>query len=216
MEPTEQSAGRTLRRPRWRWIILGALLVLALLWCVRLPVLRSVGAFLVDEDPLTHADVCFVLGGGALDRGKEAAVVSKAGFADRFLFTGGDLHGELALVGVHLTEAELGREVALAWGLPPEQAGVIEQGTSTMEEALATLERARLDGVDTVMVISSRLHLRRVGRVFRDRFASHGITVLLHGAKDHRFDERSWWTREEGLLMVNNEYVKLVYYALKY
>ena len=48
---------------------------------------------------------------------------------------------------------------------------------------IATLERARLDGVDTVMVISSRLHLRRVGRVFRDRFASHGITVLLHGAQ---------------------------------
>jgi hypothetical protein len=30
------------------------------------------------------------------------------------------------------------------------------------------------------------------------------------------YDPERWWDTEEGLLMVNNEYVKLLYYALKY
>jgi hypothetical protein len=30
------------------------------------------------------------------------------------------------------------------------------------------------------------------------------------------YDSDSWWTSEEGLLMVNNEYVKLLYYLVKY
>jgi hypothetical protein len=40
--------------------------------------------------------------------------------------------------------------------------------------------------------------------------------VLLHGAPASSFQESSWWTSEEGLIMLNNEYVKLAYYHIKY
>lgn len=219
MEPTEVEARPQVpvrKGRRWPKVLLALLAAGVLIWLLRYPILRGVGAYLVDEDPLVHADLCFVLGGGAADRAEEATRLAKAGMADRFLFTGGNIHNDLSALGLRVTEAEVGRDIALSLGMPPDRAGVINIGTSTMEEAVATLERARLEGVDTVIVLSHRMHLRRVGRVFRDRFRKEGITVLLHGAPDHRFDERSWWSREEGLLMVNNEYVKLVYYALKY
>ena len=71
-------------------------------------------------------------------------------------------------------------------------------------------------GYERVLVISSLFHLRRIGQVFEAPFAQEGITVLLHGAPSDQFDEARWWQYEEGLIMLNNEYVKLLYYAWRY
>jgi uncharacterized SAM-binding protein YcdF (DUF218 family) len=208
------------RQTGWRKRFARILLTIGLLgvavWFLRVPILRGLGSFLVDEDPLAHADEVYVLGGAALDRGSEAARVYGLGVSQRFIFTGGNHHGELASLGIHHTEAEIGRLVAIRKGLPEEYAFALNFGTSTQEEAQVLLALATRHHSDTVVVISSRFHLRRVGNVFRDTFKEAGITVLLHGVPDHRYREETWWRREEGLLMVSNEYIKLLYYFLKY
>jgi len=192
-------------------------LILVLLICrMRVPLLRALGNHLITEDPVTRVDAVFVLGGSVKDRGVEAARVYEQGLSDRFVFTGAPVPSALEALGIDSTEAECTRNSAVVAGIPMEVTTTLNKGTSTFEEAEALLEFAIAERLDTVMVISNRFHLRRIGFVFRDRFRKAGITVLLHGAPSSTFDERSWWTSEEGLIMLNNEYVKLAYYRLKY
>ena len=50
---------------------------------------------------------------------------------------------------------------------------------------------------------------------FKD-FDVHEIEVLLSGCSHSFYDENFWWESEEGMIMVNNEYMKLLYYYLNY
>lgn len=202
-----------LRVGRWALVLL---VVALLFWRMRMPMLRALGDHLITEDPVTHVDAVFVLGGSILDRGLEGARIYERGFSDRFYFTGAPIPSALAALGIDSTEAECTRTVAVNAGLPIALTTVLNKGTSTFEEAEALLAQAIADNADTVMIISSRFHLRRVGFVFKDRFRKKGITVLLHGAPCSTFDEETWWKSEEGLIMLNNEYVKQAFYYLKY
>jgi uncharacterized SAM-binding protein YcdF (DUF218 family) len=67
-----------------------------------------------------------------------------------------------------------------------------------------------------VMIISSAFHMRRVRWVFEELFTDAGIEVLFHGASAMEYDSSNGWKNEEGLIMANNEMVKLFYYLLKY
>ena len=202
--------------PKWFRVLLVLVALCIVGWSQRMALLRGMGNFLITEDPPARVDEVFVLGGAIVDRGIEAANVYRQGISDRFIFTGAPIPTALEGLGIDSTEAACTRNEAVRSGLPLANTVVLNKGTSTFEEAEALLAQAVADGADTVMIISSRFHLRRVGRVFRKRFDGSGITILLHGAPSQTFDERTWWTSEEGLIMVNNEYVKLGYYWLKY
>lgn len=209
------------KRPRgWLRRLLRTMLILAgvilLAWVFHVPLLRAMGRFLVTDDPLVHVDEVFVLGGLAVDRGEEAAHLYAQGVANRFVCTGSQVPGDLATLGIDLSESDMTKLVMTRHGVPDAMVLSFKQGTSTLEEAEALLALARRDDVDTVMVVSSAFHLRRARFVFRERFAKAGITVLFHGARDQAFNEDTWWRDESGLLMVYNEYVKLAYYHLRY
>ncbi|MBK8339445.1 MAG: YdcF family protein [Flavobacteriales bacterium] len=200
-----------------------ALLTLVLLvllcgtfWWMRFPILRAAGNYLMPEDPLQPVDAIYVLGGSSLDRGKEAAQVMHGDRSPVVYFTGGNVPTALESIGVMRTEAEVCLQAAIQAGLAPKKGQALRVGTSTMEESQFILVHAKRYGYKRILVISSRFHLRRIGRVFREPFEEEGINVLLHGAPSDQFQEARWWQYEEGLIMLNNEYVKLLYYAWRY
>ncbi|MBK7086745.1 MAG: YdcF family protein [Flavobacteriales bacterium] len=198
-------------------LTLGVLVLLCgTLWWMRFSILRAAGNYLMPEDPLQQVDAVYVLGGSSLDRGREAARVMHGGWSPMVYFTGGNIPTALESIGVMRTEAEVCLQAAIQAGLPPEQGHALRVGTSTMEESQFIRVHAKGQGYKRILVISSRFHLRRIGRVFREPFAQEGITVLLHGAPSDQFDEARWWQYEEGLIMLNNEYAKLLYYAWRY
>lgn len=198
-----------------RWLLLFFFLLLGA-WFFRAPLLRGVASFLVKEDAPCHVDAVYVLGGASDWRGQEAGAVYRSGLSDRFRFTGAPVPKALKVEGIERTEAEQTRLVAVRKGVPDSLTVALNVGTSTYEEAGFILSDALASGCDTVMIVSSGFHLRRIAFVFRKRFREKGITVVLHGARNGDFEDATWWRSEEGLLMVNNEYVKLMYYAWKY
>jgi uncharacterized SAM-binding protein YcdF (DUF218 family) len=197
-------------------VVIAVAALFTLCWILRYPLLRAAGDHLIMEDPIAHADAVFVLGGSAMDRGSEAARLYAQGISDRFIFTGAPVNTDLQALRIDSTEAECTRSIAVRNGIPFPLTTALDKGTSTFEEAGVLLAIAQAGHMDTVMIVSNRFHLRRVRFVFRERFRKAGITVLLHGAPSTQFDERTWWASEEGLIMLNNEYVKLAYYHLKY
>ncbi len=188
--------------------------ILLLLFLFRYPILRGIGNFLIAEDSPLVTEYVFVLGGSPLERGTAAAVLYKEGRAKYFVCTGSQVHPVLEAAGDLVSEAALTARYMERLGVPSERIIVVPEGTSTYEEGEVLREFCLARGISgPVTVLSSKFHTRRVRRVFRKAFRGTPVQINMQGAPSLRYQTDEWWEKEEGLLMVNNEYVKLVYYA---
>lgn len=202
--------------PRWARILLVLLLVGMLVWSGRFRILRAMGDHLIRADAECNADAIYVLGGSPFDRGTRGGELLLKGCAPVAYCTGSNISAINKAEGRMVTEADLTRSAALRAGSSPARALPLPYGTSTYEEAIGILHHARSKGYTSILLVTTDFHTRRVGNVFRERFERSGITVLVHAAPSSDYDSRSWWNSEQGLLMVNNEYVKTLYYTLNY
>lgn len=104
----------------------------------------------------------------------------------------------------------------LTQGVPSEQVDTLSSAHSTMDESNEILAWCKSNNAKHITVISSAFHMRRVRMVFEDKFEEAGIKINFHGAAPIEYNELNWWQNEEGLIMTNNELVKIFYYAIKY
>ncbi|HIA37487.1 MAG TPA: YdcF family protein [Flavobacteriales bacterium] len=179
--------------------------------------LRNVGAVLIVEDPLEKADAIFLLGGGSYDRGREAAKLFGEKYADFIICTGGQVSGTLKSLDLLYKEAMVSKiGMVKNHSLAPENIIAIEKGTSTREESELILAYCQQRGFSKIIVLSSKFHTRRVGNVFKPLFTENSIELMVHGAPSSLYKEDEWWKKEEGMIMVNNEYMKHLYYFFKY
>ncbi len=205
---------------KWRktsWVLC-AILVLFILF--NKPILRGAGQFLIKEMPLEKADAIFVLGGNIYDRPLAAKQLYEDGWSDKIIPLGAN-YGMDQLVWNSgnedkcIPDALLMQEFLELNNVPSEVIIPLPKGTSTKEESDAILKHSIENNYKTVIVVSDYFHLRRINNVFTAKFAAEGIKVILRGAKSSVYNEDTWWGSEQGLIMVNNEYIKLMYYTLK-
>ena len=198
-------------------IVLVCVLIAALLlYVVRRPIMRVFGNYLIQEDELSQCDALFVLSGNPKDRAMESARLLKAGYAPKVVCTGESVHRILLVVGDSTDEAGLSRMELLAAGIPDNQIEVLHIGTSTREESEAILAYCKIKGFKKIMVVSDKFHTNRIDYAFRDVFEDAGIQLVLRGSPSNAYSESNWWANEAGLIMVNNEYIKLLYYYVKH
>lgn len=220
MEPTEtRSFSGTCMSRRCRGtlkllLFMAGLLVLAFM--ARYRILHAMGRCLIKEDVPVHADAIYVLGGAPYDRGTAAAALLLHEVAPVAYATGSNHASILKAEGRLVTEAALTRMAAVRAGADPARILPFPYGTSTFEEAQGVLYHAQRIGADTIVVLTTDFHTRRVGKVFRKRFEASGIHVLVSSTPSTEYDVDHWWESEQGLLMVNNELVKSLFYALRY
>jgi uncharacterized SAM-binding protein YcdF (DUF218 family) len=179
------------------------------------PILQSFSNFLMKQDVPEKADAMIVLSGNAFDRGNEGARLYRAGFTPRIICPGGNLEYLFVIVGDSIYESDMCKKNIAKNGVPDSLITAIHYGTSTAEEADTILGYCRVHHLKKILVVSSLFHTRRAGNVYKKRFSKEGITVLMRGAHDSIYDEQHWWQSEYGLIALNNEYVKLLYYAVK-
>lgn len=207
---------RFMRRRRWLIRISVLAGILLLIYLFRYPILRGMGNYLIREDPLSEADAVFVLSGNSHDRGKAGARLYHEGFAPNIVCTGGVKSRDLATFGIDLLHCYLTQAVLETEGVPVSDIHIIAEGTSTHEEKLAIIRYCRKMKWDKIIVVSSKFHTRRIHKSFRKDMAEAGIELVLRGAAESSFDENNWWNYEDGMIFLNNEYMKILYYALKY
>lgn len=196
------------------WTLGSVLLLFLLLFLFRVPILRGIGNFLIEEDPSSQADLAFVLGGNSLDRGKKAAALYQEGMVPKMVCLGANVPSVLRAFDIDSSESEISARIVRNEGVPAQDVRVLEKGRSTKEEAAVAFRYCKRKGVDTAIVLSDKFHLRRVRYVFEPRFESSETHLVFRGASSSRYKESEWWRSEEGMIMVNNEYMKWLYYIL--
>lgn len=201
-----------------KWYILSGsvLLILLLLWVFRFALLRSIGYFLIAEDPLAKASVMFVLGGNGYDRGLEAARLYRDGYAGSIICTSENIPSNIKILHMDQPESEMTRIRIIREGVPESAVTAVHTGTSTMEEVLFYRDYCRKHRIDRAIILSSKFHTRRVRYVINKLWENEKTKLIIRGAPSLKYLEDKWWESEQGLLMVNNEYVKLIYYWWRY
>jgi uncharacterized SAM-binding protein YcdF (DUF218 family) len=198
-----------------RWLFLYGLIGLLLIGFIfRAPVLRAVGNYLIVDHKVEKADAIFVLSGGALERGEHAASLFKKDISNHIVVTGENLPNDFKVVGIDSSESRLSRMQLIKSGVKASNITLLEKGTSTKEEAEVILKYCRANGLKKVVIVSTLFHTRRVKQVFKRKFRKQGIEILISGASSSMYNEKEWWKSEYGLLALNNEYVKQLYYLL--
>jgi uncharacterized SAM-binding protein YcdF (DUF218 family) len=179
------------------------------------PILQSFSNHLMKQDKLEKADLLVVLSGEAYDRGNEAAKLYKQGYASQIVCPGGNIEGALLALGDTLYESDVCKMDIVRNGVPGSAVTVLHYGTSTREEADTILSYCEEHHATKIIIVTSLFHTRRAASVYKKRFAAAGIKVLMNGAHDMRFDEDYWWQNEYGLIGLNNEYMKTLYYLIR-
>lgn len=197
-------------------ILLFITATLGFIYVFRVPILQSFATYLICEDKLEKADAIVVLSGGGYDRGNEAAKIYREGFAPEIVCTGGNPALEFKVFNIDTLESDVTVANLRRLRIPDSAIVEIRQGTSTKEEAEVILNYAKEQQHKNIIIISSKLHTYRVNKVFRKKLKEAGIELIVHGCFNSRFDEMQWWQDENGLIAVNNEWIKTFYYWFKY
>jgi len=200
----------------WRvaLLVMGALILIAL-GCATtraswLPVFSNV---LVVDDPVQPSDVVIVLsGGGGRQRFDHAVELYRQGYARKLMVSGGTQDPE----GLGPRPAYVMRDEALRLGIPPSDILFEDQSTSTVEQAQIARDLLAQGGYTSVILVTDFYHSRRAWNTFRTILRGTGIRVSSSPARPQSYGPENWWTNEDGLVFVQNEYIKTLFYWVQY
>lgn len=182
----------------------------------RAPILTSFAQFLICEDSLQQADAIFVLSGGGYDRGNEAAAIYKQKYASKIVCTGANPMYELRVFGIDTLECNMTAINLRRHQIPDSAIVVVPQGTSTKQEATVIYNYCQKHNFKTIILVSSKLHTRRSKMVFDKENKDQQLKIVVRGAGSSRYNELTWWQTEDGLIAMNTELLKTLYYLIKY
>jgi uncharacterized SAM-binding protein YcdF (DUF218 family) len=186
----EQSRGSALHRAvRVALTVLLCLLVLGAIFVV------GVGRWLVREDPIEKAQAIVVLSGGLPLRAVGAAELYRAGWAPEVWLTRSEVTARaLAELGVAYTGEEIyDAQVLVLEGVPAGAIRVLPEAiVNTADELAAIAAALPADESGVVIVVTSKVHTRRVGTLWRRIGARRG-RVIVRAAGGDPFSPGHWW-----------------------
>ena len=199
--------------------ILKWLLVLILVWAV----LAWVGAHaLIVSAPMDSADAIVVLSGSStyIERTHKAAELYRHGRAPLVLLTDDHTRGGWSSAQQRNPYfVERATDELIRQGVPTEKIRIIPGvASSTHDEVLLLKDYTIAQGLRSLLVVTSAYHSRRALRSLRQSFTGSGTTIGLDPVPpgSQTPSPAVWWLRLEGWRLVGGEFVKLIYYWVKY
>lgn len=169
-----------------------------------------------------RADAVVVLAGSSTyaERARRAAALFKEGRAPRVVLTNDGLIGGWSEAEQrNPLFAERAADELRRAGVPRESVEILPQlVASTYEEAVLLREHADARGLRSLVVVTSGYHSRRALWTLRRVFGGSGVAVELESVAPGQQSPppSTWWLSWLGWRMVPGEYLKLVYYRLRY
>jgi uncharacterized SAM-binding protein YcdF (DUF218 family) len=177
----------------------------AVLYFARGPLLRLAGESWIVEDPLQRADVIVVLSDDNFyaDRVTHAADLFRHGMAPIVVASGRRLRPYAGI-------AELMEHDLIERGVPKENiVRVAHNAENTREEAQALAQQAREHKWHSVIVVTSNYHTRRARYIFLHVFPAQ-IVVRVSGSHDGDFDPEHWWQARSSLKALTREFAGMI------
>ena len=177
------------------------------------------GTFLAREDRLTKADAIFVLAGTELDRSLEGIDLFLEGYAPRLVMSREQLETAFTAIGRRgialRSEVERARDLAITLGVPREAIDLPDTlHGSTAGEAVTLRSLAQDNHWQTVIVVSSKFHLRRARFAMQRQLRGTGVHVLMHGTRYDNAKPEQWWRQRGDIRDILSEVPKFAAYAL--
>ena len=188
------------------WILPGVILFASLL------IFFNIGRWLVVEDPLEKASAIAVLSGRMPSRALEAARIYREGYASEVWLTrtiepGASLQ---ALFVPFTGEEAYDRMVLMRKGVPESAIRVLDPPImNTADEMLAIGQALSKENQRTVIIVTSKVHTRRVKALWR-HFSSADGQAIVRGVSDDGFDPAHWWANTADALDVVREALGLL------
>jgi uncharacterized SAM-binding protein YcdF (DUF218 family) len=180
--------------------LLFVVVLCAVVYLARRPILRFVGESWVIEDPLERADAILVLSDDNYyaDRATRATEVYRQGMAPIVVASGRRLRPYAGIA--ELMEHDLAER-----GVPKDKiVRVAHDADNTKDEAQALAHFAVERKWRSVIVVTSNYHTRRARYVFRHVFPA-GLAVRVTGARDGDFDPEGWWLTRKSIKELTRE-----------
>lgn len=195
-----------------------AVLAVGLLYFFRYPFAQASVRYLGDvlpRLPMHQIEVWAVLSGAPWERGLKAVSLYEK-HPRKIVCMGGNFPQDRLACGYLQKEGALTAAVIREHCIPAESILVVARGTSTMEEIQEVIFLARAQGWKKVGIISSLYHKRRIYALCRKMLEPTGLEFEIYGAPPMYVYLPAWWRHEQGLIMIANEYLKILYYAFRY
>lgn len=189
----------------YRLLTFTVLLALILILTSNIIILQSLGQYLlVKEDDLQPADLIHTLGGN-FSRSDYTHTLYQQNYAPIIFVTGG-------------SDATVYRRRLVDKGIPATALRPdVSHATSTYEEALEL--KTYLDqtpAVGSVIIVSSPYHMRRARWTFEQVLGNRVTLQFAPVPSEINHLQQHWWQDQTLRERVISEWVKLVYYRLRY
>lgn len=166
-----------------------------------------IGRWLVVQDPLQKAQAIVVLSGRMPVRALEAAKLYREGYAPQVWLTHSSEPGAtLASMGISFAGEEVyNTQVLERQGVPASAIHLLPPPIVNTAGEIAVISSAMAaEKDDTVIIVTSQVHTRRV-RILWKRFAANRGRVIVRGASGDPFEPGRWWRDTSDALDVVRE-----------
>jgi uncharacterized SAM-binding protein YcdF (DUF218 family) len=176
--------------------------------------LDKIGRYLVLNEPPCHSDAIVAVSGEDFRR-QWAITLYKQGYSRLLIF---NLSDSTYFFGRAVDTRKAAIEMAAAQGIPSDSVVLNTDVSSTWEDALATRKTVERLGLGSILIVSSPFNMRRVALTYRRIFSNLPVRITFCSvpAEMEKISLDRWWTKERELQLVNNEYLKIIFYFCKY
>ncbi|OGN72253.1 MAG: hypothetical protein A2X25_00900 [Chloroflexi bacterium GWB2_49_20] len=200
-------------------ILLALLLLCLLAYSLRTPILTGLANYLISSDtPLEKADLIFVLNGDYNTRPFYASDLYQQRLAPLVIIAQAE-SSPAELMGLVDNPTDIAVEVMQRLGVPVDNLVVLNKNkpvTSTFDEARVLRQYIVTHDVQSVILVTSAFHTRRARWILDSELSGLPVRLEVGAAPHIGFDASNWWQNENGLINLNNEYIKLFFYWIKY
>ncbi|MBU5594295.1 YdcF family protein [Amphibacillus sp. MSJ-3] len=163
-------------------------------------VLITAGNLLVRVDQLKESDAIIVLSGfeGRLEKGIK---LFNEGYGSYLILSNSD---------------DFDEDILREQGISEDLVILESRAESTFTNATLTKEIVLDREFRSVIIVTSEFHTSRARYIFKKVYQDTSVRLFFTGSKNRFFNSRFWWFNFRGIYVVAVEYVKWVYYLIRY
>jgi uncharacterized SAM-binding protein YcdF (DUF218 family) len=186
-------------------VLLFLIVLCALLYFARHPIMRYAAEEWIVDEPAVHADALVVLSDDNFygDRATHASELFRQGVAPEIVASGRKLRPDAGI-------GELIEHDLIERGIPKEKIVVYNQeADSTREEAEAVAKLAVARHWKSLVIVTSNYHTRRARYIY-EKVMPASVSVSVASARDGEFDPQHWWEKRHSIKLFTREWAGML------